>query len=350
MRREPLRRNLPWWRGPDGEPGPVLSACLAAAIQAPSVHNTQPWLFEVQPSAVDVYADYSRRLAVADPAGRELVLSVGAAVFNLRVAVRAHGRTPVQVLESKPDTGRLARISPGTAVRVSEAARALAWAIPRRRSNRWPFTGVAPRKEVLDDLVAAAAAEGAQLRIPGRDDRRALLTLVRAAEEEFREDLAYRHELAWWSARRSERRDGITRAAAGPRAAPGSLALRDLGLAHPKRDTVWFESTPTIAVLHGPDSPQGWIRAGQALQRVLLTATIHGVATSLLTQPLEIPSLRALIADPRTGLPAQAIVRLGYSRRLASPSPRRPLAEVLRSGSDGPATRWLSAGPTPRPR
>jgi len=309
----------------------VLSACLAAAIQAPSVHNTQPWRFEVGLSTVDVYADYSRRLPVADPAGRELVLSVGAAVFNLRVAVRAYGRTPVQVLEGSPDHGRLARISPGRAVPVSAAARALAWAIPRRRSNRWPFTGVAPRREVLDDLVAAAAVEGARLRIPGRDDRRTVLTLVRAAEEELREDLAYRHELDRWSARRPERRDGVTRAAAGPRAAPGGLALRDLGLAFPKRDTVWFEPAPIIAVLHGPDGPQGWVRAGQALQRVLLTATIHGLATTLLTQPLEIPSLRARLADPRTGLPAQAIVRLGYSRRLASPSPRRPLAEVVRA-------------------
>src|SRR5690606_13149896 len=164
-----------WWRSPDGEPGPVLSACLAAAVLAPSVHNTQPWRFEVQPTAVEVYADYSRQLTVADPTGRELILSVGAAVFNLRVAVRVHGRTPVQVLETRVDTGRLARISPGAAVRGSAAARALAWAIPRRRSNRWPFTGVVPGREVLDDLAAAAEAEGATLRFPGRDDRRAVL-------------------------------------------------------------------------------------------------------------------------------------------------------------------------------
>src|SRR5690606_21052248 len=192
---EPLRRRprpgMRWWRSPDGEPGPVLSACLAAAVLAPSVHNTQPWRFEVQPTAVEVYADYSRQLTVADPTGRELILSVGAAACTLRGAVRVHGRTPVQVLETRVDTGRLARISPGAAVRGSAAARALAWAIPRRRSNRWPFTGVVPGREVLDDLVAAAEAEGATLRFPGRDDRRAVLALVRTAEEELRDDPAY---------------------------------------------------------------------------------------------------------------------------------------------------------------
>src|SRR5690606_1041538 len=283
-----------WWRSPDGEPGPVLSACLAAAVLAPSVHNTQPWRFEVQPTAVEVYADYSRQLTVADPTGRELILSVGAAVFNLRVAVRAHGRTPVQVLETRVDTGRLARISPGAAVRGSAAARALAWAIPRRRSNRWPFTGVVPGREVLDDLAAAAEAEGATLRFPGRDDRRAVLALVRTAEEELRDDLAYRHELTRRSARRLARRDGI------PRAAAGGRAVRDLGRAGPRREAVGFGRAPLIAVLHGPDTAQGWVRAGEALERVLLTATVHGVATSLLTQPLEIPELRALIAEPRT--------------------------------------------------
>src|SRR5690606_41301226 len=102
-----------WWRSPDGEPGPVLSACLAAAVLAPSVHNTQPWRFEVQPTAVEVYADYSRQLTVADPTGRALILSVGAAVFNLRVAVRVLGRTAAAGLWTRVAPVHPARRRPG---------------------------------------------------------------------------------------------------------------------------------------------------------------------------------------------------------------------------------------------
>src|SRR5262245_5767701 len=80
------------WRDADGTPGAALRECLTAAAAAPSIHNTQPWLFRPRGDAVDVLADRRRRLATLDPEGREMFVSVGAAVFNLRVAVRAHGR------------------------------------------------------------------------------------------------------------------------------------------------------------------------------------------------------------------------------------------------------------------
>jgi nitroreductase len=327
------RRAGAWWHGPRGEPGPVLRVCLRAAVAAPSVHNTQPWRFQPRRHGVDVYADLDRQLAVIDPTGREMLLSVGAAMFNLRVALRAHGRVPAQLLHPTPHVpGLMGRISPGPAAAVPHTARALAWAIPRRRSNRWPFADLAPPREVLADLTRAAGTEGATLRILGRDACRNVLGLVRSAEQEWREDLAYRNELARWTlAASSDRRDGVPSAAIGPRVPAGGLPLRDLALALPnlRRKEARFEPTPTIAVLYGDDSLEHWLRAGQALQRTLLTATNYGVATTLLSQPLEIPRLRALLSDPYTGQPAQAIVRFGYSRRPAAASPRRPLAEVV---------------------
>jgi hypothetical protein len=90
-----------------------------------------------------------------------------------------------------------------------------------------------------------------------------------------------------------------------------------------------FEDRPTIAVLYTADTPLGWLRAGQALQRVLLTATVRGLSTTLLTQPLEIPRFRTGLTDPAVGRPAQAVIRLGYSRHEPAVSPRRTLADVL---------------------
>jgi hypothetical protein len=326
------RHATAWWLGPDGEPGPVLRACLAAAIAAPSIHNTQPWLFHPTDQGVDIYADRDRQLPVIDPAGRELLLSVGAAMFNLRVALRAHGRIPVQRLRPEPQPpGALARISPGPPVAVPHTARTLAWAVRRRRSNRWPFADLVPPTGVLADLVRAAHSEGATLRLMGRDSRRNLLRLVRTAERQWRDDPAYWAELTRWTSDLPDRQDGITPAAVGPRVPDGGVPLRDLGLTQPipRRKEARFEPSPTIAVLYGDDTPEQWLRAGEALQRTLLTATVYGVSATLLTQPLEIPQLRALLSDPATGRAAQAILRLGYSRRPASPSPRRPLSDFL---------------------
>jgi len=90
-----------------------------------------------------------------------------------------------------------------------------------------------------------------------------------------------------------------------------------------------FEPEPTIAVLYSTaDSPREWLKVGQALERSLLTATVGGVATSLMTQPLEIPNLRSLLADSAAALVAQVIVRFGYGPP-SPPRPRRPLEDVV---------------------
>jgi nitroreductase len=81
----------PGWYTPDGAPGPAVRECLLAATAAPSIHNTQPWLFRLRGDTVDVLVDRRRQLHTLDPDGREMFVSVGAAMFNLRVAVRAHG-------------------------------------------------------------------------------------------------------------------------------------------------------------------------------------------------------------------------------------------------------------------
>jgi nitroreductase len=105
----------PWSVTADGTPGTALNACLEAATAAPSIHNSQPWRFLVRPGGIDLYADRTRRLAVLDPHGRELAISLGAALLNLRVAVLRHGRVPVTRLlpdRSQPDLVAQVRLGP----------------------------------------------------------------------------------------------------------------------------------------------------------------------------------------------------------------------------------------------
>ncbi len=319
------------WLDRDGCPTPILTSVVTAAVAAPSVHNSQPWRFHARRDSIAILPDPERRLRVVDPTGRELMLSVGAAIFNLRVAILAYGWQANQWLlpHTAPDApvGRIRLIRP---VEPSPTARALAWAITRRRSNRGPFRDVPVPPEVRDDLVAAAEAEGAVLRFPGPVARHGLMGVVRAAERQWIADPAYRAELKQWTGDRDGRGDGVPAAAVGRRSRRGTVPVRNFGVCLPAgRPVGRFEADPLVAVLYAGDTPQDWVRAGQALQRVLLTATAHGVATTLLNQPLEIPRLRGLLTDADTGLPPHAIVRLGYAQLPAPRTPRRPVAEVL---------------------
>jgi nitroreductase len=321
-----------WSVAADGSLGPALDACLRAALAAPSIHNSQPWRFAVRSGGVDLYADRGRVLEVVDPRGRELTISLGAALLNLRVAILRHGRLPVTRLlpeAARPDLVASVRLGP--AVEPDQTVRALAEAIPRRRTNRRPFTRVLVPAEVLAELAAAAEVEGATLTVADDLGRDQLLGLARSADRQLRAQPRYRDELTAWTSAAPDRGDGVPRAAFGPWDALETLPLRDFGLTRPAepRRTAHFEARPTLVVLStAADTPEQWLRAGQALERVLLTATVRGLASTPISQPLEVPRLRELLTDPATGACPQVILRLGYGPASAA-SPRRPLAEVL---------------------
>jgi nitroreductase len=326
----------PWPHRPADTADQLLRVCLRAAAQAPSVHNTQPWLFRPRAGSVDVLADRRRQLAVLDPDGRELHMSIGAALLNLQVALHAHARASRVLL--LPDPGQhdlCATVVIGPRTPASPSALTLYAAIPRRHTNRRPFAPVAVPDADLTALVAAAMAEDASLLVPDPVARHDVLTLVRAADRAQRSDSRYRMELAVWTSKIPRQADGVPAEAFGPRPDPAGLPLRDFGLIHRKhRRGARFESSPTIAVLYSRnDGTADWIRAGMALQRVLLTATARGLATSLLTQPIEVPALRAHLAprhEPRT---AQAILRLGYARPVKA-TPRRTVSSLIVDGRD----------------
>jgi hypothetical protein len=161
--------------------------------------------------------------------------------------------------------------------------------------------------------------------------RNGILSLVRTAEQRLRAEGAYRAELDHWTHPVRGRHDGVPPRAFGPWDALEALPLRDFGLTRPQllRPTEPFEPYPAIVVLASHrDGAEHWVRSGQALQRVLLLATVHHLSATPMSQPLEIPALRELVTDTSTGRWAQVILRLGYGAP-TTPNPRRPLADVL---------------------
>jgi hypothetical protein len=310
-----------------------MRACVLAAIAAPSVHNTQPWLFRPRADGVDVLVDRGRQLRTLDPLGREMFVSVGAALFNLRVALRARGFEPfIERCPGPSDPDLAARIRVVGTAEVTTASRLLAEAITRRHTDRRPFAQRPVPDRVLDDLAEAAIAEQAVLFVADDVLRDGVLALTRTAEKRLRDEEHYRAEIiAWTTPGGVGRRDGVPREALGPRAPDAALPLRDFAFGRGiPTATVVFEPNPTIVLLlTADDTESGWLRAGEALQRVLLTATVHGLASTPLSQLTEIPALRGLLADQATGQIVQTVLRIGYPVAPGRPTPRRDIDEVI---------------------
>ena len=285
---------------------------------------------------VMLFADPGRQLTRADPSGRSLLISCGAALFNLRVAAEHLGFRPrVRVLPSPAEPTLVAHVSLDS--RHSHVGGLAGYypAIASRRTNRRPFHDRPLPQSALASLAEAARAENAMLRIyddPNEVTR--IIELLRDADVRDGEDAAIRVERQGWIGG-PHRDDGIPTRSLGPRPADPRTPFRDLGQGvGVARDYASFESTPTVAVLSTfHDERVDWVRAGQALQRALLEATAAGLAASFINQPLEHEALRRQVRSPTSGVGhSHMIMRIGFGDPVPS-TPRRPISAVRRERS-----------------
>ncbi len=316
----------------------VLRRIVEAASAAPSIHNTQPWRFVVAADdALEVRADPGRALRVADPRGRAMYLSCGAALYNIRVAIRMTGFNPIIWLLPHPqdpdsrDLLAIVQAEPGRP--ASFAEREQYEAIWHRHTNRGPFTDEPLPESVRMMLEQAAGFEFATLRMLTEREAMAVLGLAEQASAELAGDAGHQAELQRWITAGS-RDDGIPVAALPPRPRrePAPVRAGDLTSAAPSEDRAAseFERLPHLAVLTtARDEPIDWLRAGQALQRVLLVATAHGLSASFLYQPVELRDMRGEGAPawPWPGT-TQIIIRFGYGGPTVV-TPRRAAEDVL---------------------
>ena len=298
----------------------AVHALLAAAVAAPSIHNTQPWRFRLDPysRSIEARVDRGRPLPMADPELRARYLSVGAAVFNLRVAAVHLGWEPVvRLLPSDRDPDLLATVQlAGTAPDAQLPLRELHEAVERRHTSRMQFTGRPVPDPVVAEMIGAARAEGAHLDVPGIPGTRRLLRLTQVAEVRNTAHPARAAETrAWITAPGTDASYGLPVTVLGPRDASGRMPVRDFtaGLPAPRLPALRFERHAQVALLWtSRDRREDWLRAGQALERVLLTATRRGVRTSMLHQAMEWPDLRAAMAGSRRLCCPQLLIRFGY--------------------------------------
>ena len=318
----------------------IAAYVVGAAVWAPSLHNTQPWLFGTDGQELSLYADGGRQLTAADPSGREMLISCGAALFTARLALRSAGRIPqTRILPDPADPLLVARLSWPRQAAPADYERRLFEQVLRRRTHRGGFDPLPLAPGFLDVLQAGARRDEAELRvITGEASRAWLAAAVQTGEQALRLDSLRVQELAAWvSPPGSPRRDGLPATSYPARPAhtfpdfPGRDFARGRGWGLPPSSAAApARSAGVICLLTtAGDRPAGWVNAGQALQRILLTSTACGVAAALHTQPLELSWLRESIRTQLGGGSyPQLLLRLGTVTQTAA-SVRRPPASVL---------------------
>lgn len=316
-----------------------VTALVHDAVAAPSMHNAQPWRFGYFQGSrtFHVRADGDRVMPHSDPDARGLHLGCAAALLNLRVAVVHGGWHPVtRLLPDPTDPALLAAVQltgPGSG--ESDLA-ALYPAIHHRHTSRFPFDETEIPEAVRTALGDAARREGAILAFPTSWHLQEVLELVEEGEARNLTDPGSDEDTAAWirldTPSGSTAPDGVPAYAFGPEKRGGKAPMRDFARAEPVtgRGTTDFERSPQLALLStADDRPEDWLRAGQAMERVLLLATREGLSSSFATQALEWTDLRWPLRDPVSGKGhVQMVLRLGYGPK-GPDTPRRPVREVL---------------------
>jgi nitroreductase len=304
---------------------------IGVAARAPSVHNTQPWRFKVSEREIELYADARRQLP-EDPAGREMLISCGGALYGLRLGIRSLGYRPQ--VELLPESARrlLACVRLGDPAPVTSDERKLLQAVPHRHTHRGGFEAGSLPAGLLTHLKDDAAAEGATLTVLDQEPAARKLAAILAGWDPG--PVARADVTRWTRHAGSHARDGVPAHAfpAEPGRGPGRLPQRDFDLG---RGWGLLPSggppAPVTAVLVTPgDDARCWLRAGQALQRLLLRAATRWVFADLQTQPLQAPAIRGEIQDS-LALPGwpQMLLQLGTARA-THPTARRPAEELTR--------------------
>ncbi|OBF14212.1 NAD(P)H nitroreductase [Mycobacterium sp. ACS4331] len=315
----------------------LIKQAVTVASRAPSLHNSQPWLWIADGAELQLHLDRSRIIRHTDRGAREALISCGAVLDHLRIAMAAAGwQSFVERLPNPSRPTHLASLDFRRAESVAPATRDRANAILRRRTDRLPL--LAPSDWAVLESVLRELVDGDAVRLDVIDDelRPELVAASRLDAAIRRNDADYTAELEWWTGP-FELDEGIPRRVLVSAAEADHVEMnRAFPVSrHGDRRSAVSRDHATILMLSTPaDTPSDALAAGEALSTVLLECTVAGLATCTVTHLTELESGRALLSSLISGTSApQVLIRVGTApprHSAGAATPRRQLTDILR--------------------
>lgn len=342
-----MKNNLNAWEVSEkdfpknGKAKDKLKFFVKYAILAPSGHNTQPWLFEINEDemSINLYADRTRALPVIDPEDTELIISCGTALENLIVAMKYFEYyAEVEFFPSETDNDFLAKIKPIIGYEPDAEDIKLFKAIKNRHTNRMPFADETIDGIKLQKLKSIASEERINFHvIEAEEIREEIIKIIEQGDKVQAANKSFCRELAQWvHPNRTNSKDGIPGYAFGMGdlisfGSPFFIGNLNWGDIQAGRDRNLIKGSPVLAIMESKNNrPIDWLHTGIALEKLLLKASSEGIAASYLNQPIEVPELREKLRL-LLGLKGQPhlIIRMGYGKEV-KPTPRRDIEEVIK--------------------
>ncbi|MCV7229594.1 Acg family FMN-binding oxidoreductase [Mycolicibacterium komossense] len=312
----------------------VVAEAVHRACRAPSIHNSQPWRFVDDADSLQLFLDRDR-LVDTDSSGRQALLSCGAVLDHLTVAMAATGwASHVDYYPNPNDHTHLASVDFSPMSFVTDAHRLRAEAIMARRTDRLPFEAPSGWDAVEVLLRHGVGDDLAQLDVLPVNARPRLAEASQLTESLRLYDSSYHSELSWWTGPFGSS-DGIPQSSLISAAESDRVDIgRNFPVTHHReRRSQVAEDTSKVLVLSALDDTRRDILAcGQALSMTLLEATMAGLATCPLTHMTELEASCDILRELTGRALPQVVIRVGVvpaTDTAPPPTPRRPLDEVL---------------------
>ena len=306
-----------------------LTFLLRYAILAPSSYNTQPWKFNITGNEIDVFADKSGWLQVADADYRELYLSLGCSLENLLVAADHFGyNSSVAYFPGPKDLVARVSLQPNATPSLDPR---LFSAILSRHTNRKPYEERAITDADLTTLQSIGSDKDVQTSlVTDSATKRKFLDLVVRADQIQYSDADFKSELGHWLSAGSMGPTGIQ-----AKIDQMEVVFLDNGPDQIRTDTELIDSTPYLGFISTPrNDSESLVLAGQTLERLWLAATFLGISLQPMSQSLEVQETKKeldglLPVGAGSDEQVQQTFRLGFAEPVKEHTPRRPLEEVL---------------------